>query len=122
MSKSVFDSTLSKHLVMDDIDANNAVAKFPARYSFDPLPAAATDPFSITVGASPFAFSNRTAGKVEVMISGGTVSSITHTRQGANGPITSATGMTNGTVLTSSGDTITVTYSVAPTMAAVPHA
>jgi hypothetical protein len=120
--KSVFDSTLSRHITMDDIDANNAVAKFPSRYSFDPLPAAATDPFTITVGASPFSFVNHTSGKLEVMISGGTVSLIQHTRQGANGPITSATGMTSGTVLASSGDTITVTYSVAPTMAAIPHA
>ena len=121
MSKSVFDSTLSRHIVMDDIDANNAVAKFPSRYSFDPLPAAATDPFSITPTGSPFAFTNRTSGKLEVMISGGTVSNISHTRQGANGPITSATCITSGTVLASPGDTIAVTYSVAPTMAAIPH-
>jgi len=30
--------------------------------------------------------------------------------------------MTSGTVLASPGDTITVTYSIAPTMAAIPHA
>jgi hypothetical protein len=107
---------------MADIDANFAVSKYPARYSFDPLPAGASDPFSITPTGSPFSFVNHTTGKLEVMISGGTVSAISHTRQGANGLITSATGLTSGTVLASPGDTIAVTYSVAPTMAAIPHA
>ena len=89
----------------------------------DPFPHGALDPFSIEVGPSPFAFVNDTHTKLELWIKGTTFSTIEHTRQGANGaPITSAIGMTSGTVLASPGDTITVTYSIAPTMAAIPHA
>jgi hypothetical protein len=64
---------------------------------------------SISVGASPFTFTNVNPVPELVTVTGGTVSQITV--NGVN------TGLTSGTfTLPSAGSTITVTYTVAPTM------
>lgn len=66
----------------------------------------------ITVGASPFTYTNNTGNDQTVMISGGTVSAVLFVRLASANSL----GVTAGTVLLSPGDGVTVTYSVAPTM------
>jgi hypothetical protein len=63
---------------------------------------------AIPVGASPFVYSNATQFVQQVVVSGGTVSSIALSRGGNMGE-------TFGAWLLVPGDSITVTYSVAPT-------
>ena len=81
MARSVFDSTLSQHIVMPDLDAATAVSKFPSRYSYHALPANPTDPTTVSVGASPFVLTNRTGLRAEAVIAGGTMSAISHSRR-----------------------------------------
>lgn len=70
---------------------------------------------SITVGASPYAYTASVRGSVA--ISGGSVSDITLTRNGTVVP----TGLTSGMVSVMNGDVVTVTYTTAPTMNFVPE-
>lgn len=67
--------------------------------------------FAITPGASPFTWNNWWYRDISVTVSGGTVSAIA---VGA-----STLGVTSGTFLVPPGQTLTVTYTVAPTMTAV---
>jgi hypothetical protein len=67
---------------------------------------------ALTVGASPYTYTNTTGNDVLVIVSGGTVSSIVLTRT-AGDPV----GITSGQFALRPGDAMTVTYSVAPTMA-----
>lgn len=69
---------------------------------------------SVTVLASPFAYTAGQAGSLAV--SGGTVSAISLTRSGTTIP----TGMTGGTLSLANGDTVTITYAVAPTVNFIP--
>lgn len=69
---------------------------------------------SVTVGASPFSHIANSAGHIAV--TGGTVSSISLKRGGT----TIATGLIAGVFVEGIGDTITVTYTAAPTMNFVP--
>ncbi len=71
----------------------------------------------ITVGASPFTYTNIRRYIMVVVVSGGTVSSIQFLPRGG-AAIT--TGETAGAFYLSSGDAIRVTYSGAPTMTAAP--
>lgn len=68
-----------------------------------------------TVGASPYTFTAGTIGNM--FVTGGTVSSIVLTRSG-----TSITCQPDQFIPMAAGDTITVTYSVLPTMTFVPSA
>lgn len=65
---------------------------------------------AITVTASPFTWTNNTGDTVNVYISGGTVSSVVAS---PGNPIGSATGMS---AIVPQGQSVTVTYSAAPTM------
>ena len=67
---------------------------------------------SISPGASPFAYTNNDGIAEEVVVTGGTVSSITLTRGGT----TTASLGTSGIFTLAPGDVLTVTYSVVPTM------
>lgn len=67
------------------------------------------------VGASPFTFTATTIGNM--FVTGGTVSSIVLTRSGV-----SITCQANQFIPMAAGDTVTVTYAVAPTMTFVPSA
>ena len=69
----------------------------------------------VPVGASPFAYVAGERGSV--CITGGTVSSVTLTRHG----VTVNPGSLAGYVPVSQGDTVTVTYSVAPTIDFIPE-
>jgi hypothetical protein len=68
---------------------------------------------TIAVSGSPFSFIATDTG--HLLVVGGTVSSITLSRVG-----TYATGITSGFVPMSEGDTITITYTVAPTLVFFP--
>lgn len=67
----------------------------------------------ITVGASPFSYTNTTGNAIHVYTIGGTVTQIARTRFGLGA---NSTGATSGETYLAPGDTITVTYSVAPVM------
>lgn len=74
-------------------------------------------PSAISPGASPYTYRNTNSYPINVIIQGGTVSSITFSRDN----ITNYnTGITTGIVTLSSGDYLTVTYTVAPTMTQIP--
>lgn len=73
---------------------------------------------SITVTASPFSYQNTDGYEEDVAIYGGTVSSITLTRYG--GSSVQVGDSTGRIIRLRSGDTVTVTYSVAPTMNKIP--
>jgi len=69
----------------------------------------------ITVGASPFAFTNNIGTEIQVYVGGGTVSEIrninAHTTSGVV-----LSGLTQGSFTLNAGDSLLVTYSVAPGM------
>jgi hypothetical protein len=67
---------------------------------------------AITVGASPYSYTNTTTNRILVYVTGGTVSSVARGR-GAN---TTVTGKTQGFYSLRPNETLVVTYSAAPTM------
>jgi len=73
-------------------------------------------PSAITVGTSPFTYTNTSNGIVIVLVSGGTVSSIEFQR----GAFTSGSLGTSGMFVLAVGDSLIVTYSAAPSMELVP--
>lgn len=85
--------------------ANQAWFEFFARLTAQPPPITAVKP---TV--SPFTYVASTNGNLAA--SGGTVSAITITRA----RMTIPTGVTGGIIPLSQGDSVTITYSVAPTI------
>jgi hypothetical protein len=112
----VVDSVLSKTIQLEQIDAQFAVSKYPARYTYAAAPLGPLDPVTITPGASPFVYSNNTTSKMTVMVQGGAVSKI---EQGRKGTFIDC-GHIAGGILLSAGDQLRVTYFVAPTMTAFP--
>lgn len=73
-------------------------------------------PSQPTIGASPATYSNTTGAPVMLYVAGGTVSAITLARQGA----ALTTGATSGAFQLSQGDSVTITYTVAPTLTVQP--
>jgi len=71
-----------------------------------------------TVGASPWTFTNSNLSAVSMSIAGGTVSSISVSR---NGQAAYATGLTNGMIDLKPGDAMTVTYTTVPTVTMIPR-
>lgn len=69
---------------------------------------------AVTPTGSPFAYKASQAGSL--LVSGGTVSSVTLNRSGAN----LATGQTSGMFALAAHDTVTITYSAKPTLTFVP--
>lgn len=72
---------------------------------------------SITVGASPFTYTNNGAREESVVVTGGTVSQINYNRDGVAGV---ATLPNAGKFELLPGDGITITYTVAPTATKIP--
>ncbi|OUM01671.1 hypothetical protein [Variovorax sp. JS1663] len=71
------------------------------------------------VGASPFVFENAGDFDVDAVVSGGTVSAVSISRDGiAYFPLASATGTT---VRLNPGDFLRITYSVLPTLTLIPR-
>lgn len=73
-------------------------------------------PSQPTIGASPATYTNSTGSPVMLYVAGGTVSAITLARQGA----ALTTGATSGAFQLAQGDSVTITYTVAPTLTAQP--
>lgn len=77
------------------------------------------DRLGITVGASPFTWVNNTGGYAEVIIQTGT---LTQVRQGSNGDTwLKSTVVPSAGLWLRPGDSLEVSYSVAPSMSYVPH-
>lgn len=72
---------------------------------------------NVTVGTSPFAFQNTRSGDADITVQGGTVSKIELGR----GSTYVDVGSTAGMYRLSPDDYLRVTYSVAPTMRAIPR-
>lgn len=71
---------------------------------------------SITVGDSPFTYTNNTGRYQQVLISGGTVTQILYKRGADQG----VTGQTSGVILVAPGDELVISHSGAPTMSRTP--
>ena len=71
---------------------------------------------SITVGASPFTYTNNTGRYQQVLISGGTVTQILYKRGADQG----VTGLMGGALLVAPGDELVISHSGAPTMSRTP--
>lgn len=71
-----------------------------------------------TVGASPWTFANSNLSAVSMSVAGGTVTSISVSR---NGQTAFATGLTNGMIDLKPGDAMTISYSAAPTVTMIPR-
>lgn len=68
---------------------------------------------NVTVGASPFAYTNTSGNDERILLIGGTMSQVL-LAHGASGDI--ITGIANQFITLCPGDTLTITYSVSPTM------
>jgi len=102
------------------IEYNNAYFATPSDATRRPIKLgnSAVAPSNITVTASPMTYQNTTGYEADVIISGGTISSIEFTRDNAT---FYTTGLTTGVITLSPSDRVRVTYSVAPTMTLVPR-
>lgn len=69
---------------------------------------------TVTVGASPYTYTNSSTSNQQIFIQGGTVSAISFNPNGGTG--ISLSGLTDNVITLRPGDTITITYTVAPTV------
>lgn len=90
------------------------IVTVPYQRFFNALVAAAAPIQTIVPTASPYTFTASAYGSLA--ISGGTVSAVSLSRSGT----TAATGITAGLIPMANGDSVTITYSGAPTLAFVP--
>ena len=74
-------------------------------------------PIAITAGASPYAYKNNSGTRQNIIFTGGTVTLVEYSR---NGITWFSSGLIAGTVLLNPGDSLRVTYTVAPIITAVP--
>lgn len=74
-------------------------------------------PTQPAAGASPYTYTNTTGSPVTLYVAGGTVSAISIARQGT----ALVTGFTAGAFRLSQNDSVTITYTVAPTLTLVPE-
>lgn len=70
---------------------------------------------TVTPGASPYTYTARAPGSLSIQ--GGTVSLASFSRNGAAVTL----GLTSGLVPLAAGDSVTVTYAVAPTLTFIPR-
>ena len=85
-------------------------------YSPAPVPSTAS-PVSVTAGASPYTYQNISGTRQNVIVTGGTVTLVEYSR---GSTVWFTTGLIAGTVLLNPGDSVRVTYTVAPVITAVP--
>ena len=76
-----------------------------------------TAPSAITVTASAFVFQNTSSKGMTVLVSGGTVTTIEFSRDGAAFFLV---GLLAGQFILSPNDRLRVTYAIAPTMTSIP--
>lgn len=69
---------------------------------------------SVSVGASPFTYTNSSSSNQQVFIQGGTVSAISFNPNGVSG--ISLSGLTDNILTMRPNDTLTITYTSAPTI------
>ena len=69
---------------------------------------------AVTVGASPYTYTNSSASNQQVFIQGGTVSAISFNPNGGTGIALS--GLTDNVITMRPNDTLTITYTAAPTV------
>jgi len=87
-----------------------------ASYFVNPVSALNSAQVTVSVGASPFAYTVSTYGNL--VINGGTVSSVTITRPGGAAV---TLGVVAGMFAVQAGDVVTITYTVAPTVTFIPN-
>lgn len=75
-------------------------------------------PSSITATASPYTYQNTSGAAEDIMVTGGTVTAVDFSRDGATWY---STGLVVVTVRLSPGDKIKITYTLAPTITKVPR-
>lgn len=100
---------------LQDIDGNvtvlkNAITTLANSYT--------TLPSNIVVPTSGVAYQNTQTYTVDLLVSGGTVTAITFSRDNVT---YYSTGVVSGTIRLSPGDYVKFTYSVVPTVIAVPR-
>lgn len=78
-----------------------------------PMPATNSAPTSISPTGSPFVYTNNTGRTICVLTSGGTVTTIEHSY---NASVWLVVGLLAGWTCLRPGDSLRVTYTVAPTM------
>ena len=69
---------------------------------------------TVTVGTSPYTYTNTSASNQQIFIQGGTVSAITFQPNG--GTSISLSGLTDNIMILRPNDTVTITYTSAPTV------
>ena len=69
---------------------------------------------TVTVGASPYTYTNSSASNQQIFIQGGTVSAISFNPNGGTGIALS--GLTDNVITMRPNDTLTITYTAAPTV------
>lgn len=74
-------------------------------------------PSNIVVGASPFTYQNAIVNPVNILVSGGTVTTISISRDGIN---FFGVGLLTGQFHLSPGDFLRIVYVLAPTMTLIP--
>lgn len=72
---------------------------------------------TVTVGASPYTYKNTSSSNQQLFIQGGTVSAIAFNPNGGTG--ISLSGLTDNVLVVRPDDTVTVTYTAAPTMTTI---
>ena len=69
---------------------------------------------TVTVGASPYTYTNSSASNQQIFVQGGTVSAISFNPNGGTGIALS--GLTDNVITLRPNDTLTITYTAAPTV------
>lgn len=87
----------------------DTISPIPSDFGFASAAAKGAAPTAITAGASPYTWTNTNGVNTQVFMSGGTVSAIAY-----NGGAISGTLAGTVTVILQPGETVTVTYAVAP--------
>lgn len=72
---------------------------------------------TVTVGASPYTYTNSSASNQQIFIQGGTVSAISFNPNGVSG--ISLSGLTDNVLTMRPNDTLTITYTAAPTVTTI---
>ncbi len=99
---------------LDDGSGNMTAAGVVAGKGFKTTAGAST---TISVGASPYTYTNSSTSNQQLFIQGGTVSAISFNPNGTSG--ISLSGLTDNILVLRPNDTVTVTYTAAPTMTTV---
>ena len=104
-------TTASSKIYVSNIGAFNSSAVVQSTVGFATTAGAAT---TVSVGASPYTYTNSSASNQQIFIQGGTVSAISFNPNGGTGIALS--GLTDNVITMRPNDTLTITYTAAPTV------